>query len=248
VHLYLIRHAESVNNAGWNDPNYTHVEDAPLSEIGQEQAVHLANTLRQHVDDEDLQTAFNNNLNLPVYPRFDELHSSPFRRALQTARPLANALDMPVHVMMDIYEHGGIFRREGDTVVTFPGLSRDEMRAIVNHAVIPEAVTDNGWWTMDVYEPEDEYIARGARVASFLKEQAREAWRGKHIAMITHAAFTNLLLQTLFRGGINSTPRDYGFLYSYNAGVTRLDFADEGYPVLRYFSRVDHLPLVMVTR
>lgn len=248
MHLYLIRHAQSVNNAGAHDPNYKHVEDAPLSTKGHEQAQRLADYVRRHMDDKVLQTARQNDPHLPVYPRFDELHSSPFKRALQTSKPLADALDCPVHVMMDIYEYGGIYRREGDKDLTFPGLNRAQMQAIVNHIVIPEAVTDAGWWTMDVYEPENDYIARGLRVAAFLREQAHGAWQGKHIALVSHADFLNLLLQSLIRGGMMGGPRDHGFLYSYNSGVTCIDFTENGFPIMRYFSRVDHLPVAMVSR
>ncbi len=248
MYLYLIRHAQSVNNAGEGTPGFQHVADAPLSPLGHQQAAHLAGVMRQHAESDEMQAALAQHPHLPIY-RIDELYASPFRRTLQTAKPLSDALDMPVHVMMDIYEYGGIYQRVRDTgaVTTYPGLTRPQMREIVGNCVIPENVTDDGWWTLDVFEPEAAFVERGRRVAIFLKEQAKGAWVGKHIALISHADFTNLLMSTLLHGDTGRNPTRTSFIYPYNTSVTRFDFDHTGYPVLRYFSRVDHLPVQMVT-
>ncbi len=248
MQLYLIRHAQSVNNANEGNPNFKHVEDAPLTPLGHSQAAHLAAQFRRHLESEDLQLTLNQAAHMPIY-RVDELHVSPFQRTLQTAKPLADALDVPTYVKMDIYEYGGIYRREGDrTFRTFRGLNREQMAELVPGINIPDDVTDEGWWTMDIYEPEEHFINRGKRVFNFLVAQAENAWAGKHIAMIAHADFINLLVQTILRKGeVERNPHRDSFMYAYNTSVTRIDFNKHGFPTLRYFSRVDHLPEEMVT-
>lgn len=248
MHLYLIRHAQSVNNAGEGKPDFQHVEDAPLSHLGHQQAAHLAGMLRRHIEDDDAQVALDQNPLLPVY-RVDLLCSSPFQRALQTAKPLSDALDLPVQVLMDIYEYGGIYQRNRETgrVQTFPGLNRTQMEAIAPNIVIPDEVTDDGWWNLDVFEPDSAFMERGRRAAEFLRQQAMGAWRDKHVALVSHADFSNLLIKTLLNGAVDENPHGQSFIYPYNTSVTRFDMDQSGYPVMRYFSRVDHLPVQMVT-
>ena len=65
MQLYLIRHGQSENNAR---PEHMRVEDAELTELGHQQARHLAPWI--------------------ATLELDRLFCSPFRRALQTAWPL----------------------------------------------------------------------------------------------------------------------------------------------------------------
>jgi 2,3-bisphosphoglycerate-dependent phosphoglycerate mutase len=255
VYLYLIRHAQSVNNANMRGSIYNdfdHVEDAPLSPLGHQQADYLAKGVADHIGSDDLQQTLDQAAYMPVY-RIDALYSSPFQRALQTAKPLADALGMRLQLMMDIYEHGGVYKREGDPgsyrYVAYPGLTRQAMSAYVDDDLIPLDVTKTGWWTLDEFEPEAHFIARGAKVAAYLLEQAEGVWKGKHIAFVSHADFINMLLQTLLRGGkmLDVLPNTQSFMLPYNTSVTRVDFREGGYPVIRYFSRFDHLPLELVT-
>lgn len=67
MHLYLIRHGESVN------PNPQATPNAGLTERGQQQSLALARWLRQHV------------------PHIHVLYASPARRAQETAQFLAEA-------------------------------------------------------------------------------------------------------------------------------------------------------------
>ncbi|MEM6527449.1 MAG: histidine phosphatase family protein [Chloroflexota bacterium] len=250
MYLYLIRHAQSVNNAGAGTPGFKHVEDAPLTHMGHQQAAHLGTKMRTDIEDEERQALLEKIPYAPVY-KIDELYASPFKRAIETAKPLADALDLPLKLNMDIYEYGGIFRRDvvADTehVLTFGGLNRDAMRAIVPNIVIPEAVTDEGWWTMNVMEPETHFIERGMRVANFLKEKAAGDWKGKRIAMVSHADFLNQLLQTLLRDGPLDRPHRDSFIYHYNTSVTYVEIGTYGFPQVRYACRMDHLPPEMVT-
>ncbi|MBQ6117959.1 MAG: histidine phosphatase family protein [Clostridia bacterium] len=96
MHLYLVRHAESCQNADLTG-NW-HPDDAPLTEYGKRQAELLA--LR-----EDLQ-------------HVDTICASTLLRAAQTAFPLAERLDKPITLADDAIERDtSIFGTERDAML-----------------------------------------------------------------------------------------------------------------------------------
>ena len=82
--LYLIRHAQSLNNA---QPPELRVEDPALTDLGHEQSRRLA----EHV----------------TSLRLTKLITSPFRRALQTAEHIRLATGLIPEVRIDLHETGG---------------------------------------------------------------------------------------------------------------------------------------------
>ncbi len=82
MHLYLVRHAQSCENADLKGD--WHPDDAPLTALGERQAVRLAQR-------EDLRTV-------------DTIYASTLLRAAQTASPLAEQLDKPVTLLDDAAE------------------------------------------------------------------------------------------------------------------------------------------------
>jgi 2,3-bisphosphoglycerate-dependent phosphoglycerate mutase len=251
MYLLWIRHAQSNNNAGEGDPNYKHEPDAALTQLGVTQANHLAGAFRRDVESEEQQAALNADPNLPIF-RADMLFCSPMKRAIQTAKPLAEALDLPLTVMPDIYEYGGAYQRVNENgrrqYIGVPGLNRTQMQAMVANIQVPEAVSDDGWWSpQEGFEPDAHYFQRGRNFAAYLKAQSRGKWRGKWVVMISHADFTNMLIKLLLMGNIDEHPHATSFIYPYNTSVTRIDFAADGYPILRFASKVDHLPTQMIT-
>ena len=111
--VLLIRHAESANNALWardRDAFTTgRTHDPPLTELGFEQADVLARHLAERG------------------ARIDRLVASPMLRAIQTARPVAAALGVPLEVWVEVHERGGIYVGDpatGEGFVAHPGLSR----------------------------------------------------------------------------------------------------------------------------
>lgn len=250
MQLLMIRHAQSLNNAGEDDPNYQHIEDAPLSQIGFSQANHLASAVRRDVDDVQRQALLDEQPHLPIF-RAEVLLVSPMQRALQTAKPLAEALQLAPQVHMDIYEDGGVFQQVGQygayQYVGCEGLTRAQMLAILPDAQIPTTVTDErGWWAGAPAESDADFQMRGRRVAAYLHEQAAGAWAGRWVAMVAHADLINWLLKCLLVEEAIA-PYKQSYICPYNTSVTRLDFSPERV-VLRYFSNVAHLPVEMVTK
>lgn len=253
MRLLLIRHAQSMNNAHEDDPNYQHIEDAPLTPTGHMQASHLATFFRNEMESEERQQQLRENPTLPIY-RIDRLLISPMQRTLQTSKALADVVESPPTLFMDGYERGGVFRRLGERgkerFMGLPGLNHQQMHDIVPSVQMPDAVTDSGWWTGGDGEELDDYIARGRRVARYFREQAQGAWADQWVALVTHADFTNMLSKMLVFGEDNITnPYDDGRMASYNTGITRFYIhPDTGTAYLLAFSQVNHLPYHLVTR
>lgn len=78
--LYIIRHGESQGNVGLN------IENPELTDLGKKQAELLALRLRNI--------------------KFDAILSSPLKRAVQTATPLAELQKTPITVLENLYEVG----------------------------------------------------------------------------------------------------------------------------------------------
>ena len=93
MHLLLIRHGQSTNNAlanqGGNAYTTGRLPDPELTELGHRQAHALADWIPG------------------VDPRPTHIYCSPMSRTLQTAAPLADALDLPIGVKSLLHERPG---------------------------------------------------------------------------------------------------------------------------------------------
>ena len=150
--MYLARHGQTMFNVVFGeikqDPG---IEDPPLTDEGCAQADDLAE-------------------------RFAELHikrivSSPYTRALQTARSVANRLDVPVAVDADVRERTAyvcdVGTATGKLAADWPHLDMDHL--------------DDIWWNIEE-EPIPDFHDRCAR---FRRQMAAAAdW--DRVAVITH--------------------------------------------------------------
>ncbi len=126
--LLFVRHGQSTNNAGTSAGG--HHPDSPLTALGHRQARSVARHLTRTYAGQVV-----------------AVYSSPFRRALQTAAPIAAALGLPVQVAVPLHEMWGQYAYEPDgSVKQHPGLSRAEMLQLVPEARLGDDVTDEGWW------------------------------------------------------------------------------------------------------
>ncbi len=224
MELYIIRHAQSSNNA-LADPTQR-VCDPVLTELGRRQAQVLAHYL-----------AAGNGPGRHI----DRLYTSPMCRALQTAQPVGRALGLRPEVWIDLHEEGGIYLDDSDggRPVGYPGKTRPEMLAEFPECVLPEEVTERGWWNRG-FEEKEAVGERALRVAAALQSWPANPAR---IAIVTHGAFVDSLLKTFF----GQWPGDEIFYYNYNTAISRLDLHGAGRFDVRYLNRVDHLPLALVS-
>ena len=231
--LLIIRHAESANNSIALNLDYdaymrSRSADPAITELGVEQTRLLAQHLAATKD----------------HYGITHLYASPMLRALQTAAPVAAALGLQPELWTDIHEHGGIFHgnpRSDEGVVIHPGLCRQDIERDFPGFVIPDTVTDEGWWRAE-YEDLPGCYARAIRVARELRRRAEQD-TDACLAIVSHGTFIDSLIKAFF----HQLP-DRGLHYfNNNTGITSLDFGHNGTLYLRYLNRTAHLPPHMVS-
>ena len=236
MELYLIRHGQSLNNAMPDDQ--LRVPDAPLTDLGREQAQRLGEYLS---DGRNRDPWYNPSTG---YSQFEHeaswgithLYVSPMARALQTCQPVAAALGLRPEIWLETHEHGGVYQQRPDGVTGFPGRTRAEILAEFADYHLPDAITDAGWWNPERgHEAMHEAIARAVQVAAELR---RRAGSDERILLITHGTFVDTLIKALFA----QLPSRSLFYLHYNTGITRIDFVERDRLLVRYLNRTAHLP------
>ena len=209
--ILLIRHGQSANNAL---PETDRVSDPDLTDLGKTQAVQLA----QH---------------LAGKSRITHLYSSAFRRALETVRPVATAMKLPVQIRADIFEKGGCYSgHDGTTKRGEPGLTASDLRQEFPQWEVDSRISDGGWWGKD-YETLEQAKLRAAHVATWIQKEICPQ-DGVH-AFVIHADFKALLLDHFLH-----TPPD-SYVPLYNTGVTEFEWSDRGNWKLQYYNQTLHL-------
>lgn len=239
MELFIIRHAQSSNNA-LLDQRYR-VVDPPLTETGLQQAARVARHLANGFDHEtkaiEGQPA-DASLN---GMRITRLYCSAMLRALQTAQFIGAALGLKPHVWVDLHEEGGMWLDHGEAegIRGYPGLTRAEIVQRFPESVLPEEIAEQGWWrySREEWTP---FLERAARVAARLRAQATD---NERIAIVTHGGFGAFLLRALVGAPLDANV----FFHHDNTGVTRVRFRPDGRVSIRYQNRVDHLPADLIT-
>ncbi|MCB0156119.1 MAG: histidine phosphatase family protein [Anaerolineae bacterium] len=241
MELYIIRHAQSYNNALTDQRD--RVCDPPLTELAHRQAQLVAEHLAGGIDfasvrgetDEDTESRVRQGYGLT------RLYCSAMWRALQTAEPIGRALGITPEVWLDIHEHGGIFldHHDGRGPIGYPGKTRAEILERFPDYRLPDEITAEGWWHKG-YEDWPECHGRAIRVARRLFEWADSDER---IGLVTHGGFVDALLKAL----LSQLPSPRFFYHHNNTAITRIDFREDGRLGLRFLNRVDHLPPELIT-
>lgn len=220
MQLYLIRHAESENNA--RQP-HERTEDPPLTAVGRLQAQHLSNWVKTL--------------------KVDTLICSPVRRALQTTRYITAETGLHVHVWADIFEEGGIYRGYGPAALEGgPGLARSEvLYHFTEHAgsTLDPSIGHEGWWNRN-RESVEEAVSRATSVSKRFIETFGNS--GRTVAAVTHADFKRKLLTQMLGQFVDASR--LGTLR--NTGITKLNYDGEHWR-LDWFNSVTHLPAKLIT-
>lgn len=242
MELFIIRHAQSANNALADER--LRAVDPPLTEIGRRQAALVAAYLANGADHRSgpCEAELPNGGNGCDFG-IRKLFTSAMQRALETAEPISQALGLNAEVWVAIHEHGGMWLDHGAPtgVIGYPGMTRAEIATRFPNTYLPADVTANGWYDPSRgFECWDDARMRAERVA----EQLR-AWPDPddRIALITHGGFSSLLLRALFNASADATV----FFHHDNTGITRVRFNTGGWLSLRYQNRVSHLPADLIT-
>lgn len=229
MQLLFIRHGQSANNALWDATGASvgRSEDPELTDIGKQQATLLAQYLSQGGN------------------RFGitHLYTSLMLRAVETAMPLAQALNIPLHAWEDMHETGGIYRDndEGEPI-GLPGRTRAQFNAQFPELVLQDGRYEAGWWN----RPFEAYSAAPIRAKRFLDDLLTK-YSGTEdvVAVVSHGNFYRYFLSALLQ-----LPNPQGVWFGMNnAGISRIEFPphDRNLVVVQFQNRVAHLPAELIT-
>ena len=244
MQLYIIRHGQSENNALWARTGSSNGRspDPLLTEIGQQQAQHLA----QHIANNWGETLTEEDLHNRKGYHFTHLYTSLMQRAIVTGSAIAEQVNIPLMAWEIIHEVGGIFERDHDTDerIGLPGPDRAFFTTHYPHLILPDTLGEVGWWERP-YEPREQAMLRAK---TFLDELQASHESSDRVAIITHGGFFVAMLRTLFGFSTlnNDESKNRIWLHANNTSITRLDF-DERQIDLIYLNRIDHLPTDLIT-
>lgn len=177
--LFLIRHAQSENNAR---PLAQRVEDPGLTPLGQLQAAQLAQRLAS----------------LPV----QRVITSPFLRALQTAEYVQQATGLRPEVRIALHEKGGCVAGSGHgSFVGRPGMTRQQIVDRFPKYHVAADIDGQGWWRSQPFESPEQARARAQQL---LRDTCREFGPSTApVAYIMHGDFLLLLLSCFHPSSLN---------------------------------------------
>jgi 2,3-bisphosphoglycerate-dependent phosphoglycerate mutase len=234
MQLYLIRHAQSENNAQWerSGSNQGRNMDPALTALGMQQAELLARFLRSGqagsatADDPHNRSGFG----------LTHLYCSLMVRAVATGSVIAQALNIPLVGWPDWHEGGGIYLEDENTgeLVGYPGKDRLWFQDHYPELVLPPELGDSGWWN----QPFEERPQRWERARRVIDELSlRHIDTNDRVAIITHGGFYNYFMKSLL---LLEFSQEIWFVFN-NAAITRIDFTDQELRLV-YQNRLDFLP------
>ncbi len=197
MHCYCVRHGQTEYNA---EGRIQGQSDAPLSQLGVQQAAAVAAALAA----------------LPI----EALYASPLQRAIETARPVATALKLPIRTDRRLMElNAGIFEDQlrEEMRVAYP-----EVMACWMHGDLDYAIPGG--------ESRRQLAARG--VAAF---RAMHAAGHQRVAVVSHGGLLTATLKTL----LPQPPQLDPFSLA-NGSITEIDFTPERC-ILLALNRTEHL-------
>ena len=245
MELYIIRHAQSENNALHDQSK--HLPDPHLTKLGTQQAAliahHLANA--PHPEQRHGTTPEETSVETVEGYGIVRLYCSAMHRSLETATTIGEAIGVRPEIWIDIHESGGIFCDHHDErgVIGYPGMTRRQIETAFPTVHIGDAVRADGWW--DPARGQEDWPScqgRAIRVSQELWRWVEDGVRGP-IALVSHAGFMEALLKAILGRlpGANLT------FYHFNTAITRIDLKLDRELHLRYLNRVPHLPQNLVS-
>ena len=196
LRLALVRHGESMNNIHEAVSEAAYVAnrhaDPDLSPRGYRQADVLGGFLANLT-----RSAF-----LGVHP-IDEVWVSPHRRTLLTVAPYAAASGHRPRVNTKLFEAGGVYDANDayDAFAAQGGLTRSEMAARHPTYLLPDEVTEDGWYAPPTpgsgKETDDECRDRALGVAADVRARAAALDRDLNVVAVVHYDFICAFLDAL---------------------------------------------------
>lgn len=219
--LYLIRHAQSANNALGESHR---VSDPSITDLGFQQADLLADWIDQSIS-------------------LDRIYTSAFWRTLQTTQPIAEQTGLEPQIWVDIHEVGGCYSgRSYDQYRGDSGMNHIEIRQKFPNYSLDPAIDENGWWKKRPYETYAQAEERATHaVAKTLDDFAHTELK---IALVIHAEFKLLFMKELVRQ--TNTDEESFFECPMNTSVSCIelskpDSAEVPDSKIHFYNSVQHL-------
>ncbi len=219
MELYIIRHAESENNAR---PQEERTDDPTLSALGYRQAGYLVNRIR-HI-------------------RPTRIFVSPFLRTLETIAPYIRETGQSVEAWIDLHEQGGVQAGAGNADYEGrPGMKRSEIEHGFPGVRLDDGFDEEGWWKCRPWEDYESAQARAERVNRRIHDDF--GLTGERVLLVTHGAFMRFLVGVILETPGMGHDRIYWFA---NTSVTRFIITPT-YTQLALMNCVRHLPEAWIT-
>ncbi len=219
MELYIIRHAESENNAG---PEDERTEDPSLSPLGYQQAECLVNRIR--------------------HLRPTRILVSPFLRTLETIEPYIRKTGQVTEAWIDIHEQGGVMAGVGeDNYEGRPGMKRSEIELKIPGIQIGNRIDEEGWWKSRPWEDYQSTQTRAERVCEELYKDF--AHSSERVLLITHGMFMRFLVGAFLK--LSGLGKDHIHLFA-NTSVTQF-FITPTTTHLGLMNCTRHLPETWIT-
>lgn len=247
MELYFIRHGQSRNNAGWDNPEYKENPDPALTDIGHEQARLLADYLVKN-------QPISNDGNLDFQNRrgfgLTHIYTSLMERAVNTAALTARGLpEVPFASWPEIHESGGIYGRDGESKLKgLPGKSRSYFEQTIPELSLRDDLDEKGWWNRP-FETEEECRARARQFLTDLlaRHGDKRGQADERVAIFSHGGFfIHLMCVMLDLPWRQATNGMKSWFLLNNCSITRFDIRGEDL-ILSYMNRTDHLPDHLIT-
>ncbi|NOT04604.1 MAG: histidine phosphatase family protein [Anaerolineales bacterium] len=247
MELYFIRHGQSVNNAGWNNPKYKEHPDPYLTETGIQQAEHLAKYLKekQHITNDKVW-----NIQNQYGFGFTHIYTSLMERAAATAAPTVRALgSVPFSAWIEIHEEGGIYsREESDDLKGLPGKPRSFFEKNFPELKLPDHFDESGWWNRAFENDQDRQLRADKVLADLIAHHGdKEGQPDERIAIVSHGGFFVRLVSSMLKLPWRQAAFDMKswFLLN-NCSISRFDIR-KGEIIISYINRTDHLPAKLIS-
>ncbi|WP_316670204.1 histidine phosphatase family protein [uncultured Propionibacterium sp.] len=230
--LLLIRHGQSSNNAlaAAGHAFEGRSADPPLTDLGRTQAGRLAQ-------------AFADGL----LPRPQVLLCSPMVRAVQTSVPVSEELDVPVELLTEAYEVGGLYDGVPDAPIAVRGAGAARLREVNRRVVVPVDMDDDGWYDKGEFV-EAPAQAQDRGFALFADLERRFHGDERIVGLICHEWIIQYLLRaSLDAAGAQGAPDPWVNLL--NTATAYLEtglpapepYEGAGETVIHWINRFDHL-------
>ena len=246
MRLYLIRHAESANNALYSSQSdfSQRSPDPEITEVGHRQSALLAAHLADPAG-EPRHHPFSANGSR----RYDltHLYCSLMTRAMLTAGYVAEACAIPAQAHPEMYERGGIYQfDEAGHAIGQPGPDATYFRKRFPGHVLPAGLKAHGWYDRPA-ESDDQFIDRVRKVLAEIRQRHENS--EDVVALVVHGDFIDQFINELM--GVQRKALNYEYHWeanwaSHNTAIARIDFVNGSHSVV-YLNRLEHLPVELIT-